>query len=43
VNRFLLIALYYFTKWLVVYAAPNQEAPMVINILLTNVFYLFGA
>jgi len=41
-NRYLLIAMDYFTKWPEVYAIPNQEASTVANALVTNFFCRFG-
>jgi hypothetical protein len=40
-NRYLLIAMDYFTKWPEVYAIPNQEASTVADTLVTN-FCRFG-
>jgi hypothetical protein len=41
-NRYLLIAMNYFTKWREVYAIPNQEASTVAEALVTNFFCRFG-
>jgi hypothetical protein len=41
-NRYLLIAMDYFTKWPEAYAAPNQEASRVSEALVTNFFCCFG-
>jgi transposase InsO family protein len=41
-NRYLLIAMDYFTKWQEVYAIPNQEASTVSEALVTNFFCRFG-
>jgi transposase InsO family protein len=41
-NRYLLIAMDYFTKWPEVYAIPNQEASTVAEALVTNFFCRFG-
>ena len=41
-NRYLLIAMNYFTKWPEVYAIPNQEASTVADTLVTNFFCRFG-
>jgi hypothetical protein len=41
-NRYLLIAMDYFTKWLEAYAIPNQEASTVAEALVTNFFCRFG-
>jgi hypothetical protein len=41
-NRFLLIAMDYFTKWPDVYAIPNQEASTVADFLVNNFFCRFG-
>jgi hypothetical protein len=42
VNRYLLIAMDYFTKWPEVYAIPNEEASTVTEALVTNFFCHFG-
>jgi hypothetical protein len=41
-NRYLLIAMDYFTKWPEVYPIPNQEASTVAENLVTNFFCRFG-
>jgi hypothetical protein len=41
-NRYLLIAMDYFTKWPEAYAIPNQEASTVAEALVTNFFCRFG-
>jgi hypothetical protein len=41
-NRYLLIAMDYFTKWQEVYAVPNQEATTIADALVTNFFCRFG-
>jgi hypothetical protein len=41
-NRYLLIAMDYFTKWPEVYPIPNQEASTVADALVTNIFCRFG-
>ena len=41
-NRYLLVAMDYFTKWPEVYAIPNQEAATVADALVTNLFCRFG-
>jgi transposase InsO family protein len=41
-NRYLLIAMDYFTKWPEAYAIPNQEAATVGEALVTNFFCSFG-
>jgi transposase InsO family protein len=41
-NRYLLIAIDYFTKWPEVYPIPNQEALTVADALVTNIFCRFG-
>jgi hypothetical protein len=41
-NRYLLIAVDYFSKWLEVYAIPIQEASTVADALMTSVFCCFG-
>jgi transposase InsO family protein len=38
----MLIAMDYFTKWLEVYAIPNQEASTIAVTLVTNFFCRFG-
>jgi hypothetical protein len=40
-NRYLLITIYYFTKWPEPYAIPNQEASTVVEVLVTD-FCHFG-
>jgi hypothetical protein len=40
-NRYLLIAMDYFTKWPEVYAIPNQEASTVAEVLVNNFFCRF--
>jgi hypothetical protein len=40
-NRYLLIAMDYFTKWPEAYAIPNQEAATVAEALVTNFFCRF--
>jgi transposase InsO family protein len=41
-NRYLLIAMDYFTKWPEAYALPNQEVSTVAEALVTNFFCRFG-
>ena len=41
-NKYLLIAMDYFTKWPDVYAIPNQEVSTLADALVTNVFCRFG-
>jgi hypothetical protein len=41
-NRYLLIAIDYFTKWPEVYPIPNQEASTMADALVTNLFCRFG-
>ena len=41
-NRYLLLAMDYFTKWPEVYAIPNQEAATVADVLVKNFFCRFG-
>jgi hypothetical protein len=41
-NRYLLIAMDYFTKWPEVYPIPNQEASTVAEALVTNIFCRSG-
>jgi transposase InsO family protein len=41
-NRYLLVAMDYFTKWPEVYAISNQEASTVAEALVTNFFCRFG-
>jgi hypothetical protein len=41
-NRYLLIAMEYFTKWPEVYAIPDQEASTVADVLVTDFFCRFG-
>jgi hypothetical protein len=41
-NRYLLIAMDYFTKWPEVYAIPNQEASTVADALVSSFFCHFG-
>jgi hypothetical protein len=41
-NRYLLIAMEYFTKWPEVYPIPNQEASTIAETLVTNFFCRFG-
>ena len=41
-NRYLLVAMDYFTKWPEVYAIPNQEASTVADVLVNNFFCRFG-
>jgi len=41
-NRYLLIAMDYFTKWPEVYAIPYQEVSTVANALVTNFFCRFS-
>jgi hypothetical protein len=41
-NRYLVIAMDYFTKWPEVYTIPNQEALMVAKVLVTKVFCCLG-
>jgi transposase InsO family protein len=41
-NRYLLVAMDYFTKWLEVYAIPNQEASTVADALVSNFYCRFG-
>jgi hypothetical protein len=40
-NRYLLLAMDYFTKWPEVYAIPNQESSTVADVLVNN-FCRFG-
>jgi hypothetical protein len=40
-NRYLLITVYYFTKWPEACAIPNQEASAVVEMLVTNFFCRF--
>jgi hypothetical protein len=40
-NRYLLIAMDYFTKWSEAYAIPNQEVLTVAEALVTNCFCCF--
>jgi hypothetical protein len=40
-NRYLLIAMDYFTKWLEVYAITNQEASTIAKALVANFFCCF--
>ena len=42
-NRYILIAMNYFTKWPEVYAIPSQEASTVATALVTKFFCRFGA
>jgi hypothetical protein len=41
-NRYVLVAMDYFTKWPEVYANLNQEVSTVADALLTNFFCHFG-
>ena len=41
-NRYLLVAMDYFTKWPEVYAIPNQDASTVPDVLVNNFFCRFG-
>jgi hypothetical protein len=41
-NRYLLVAMDYFTKWLEAYAIPNQEASTIAKALVTNFFCRFS-
>jgi hypothetical protein len=41
-SRYLMFAMDYFTKWLLVYAITNQEALPVVDGLVTNLFCRFG-
>jgi hypothetical protein len=41
-NRYLLIAMDYFTKWTEAYTIPSQEASTVAEALVTNFFCCFG-
>jgi hypothetical protein len=41
-NRYLLIAMDYFTKWPEMYVIPNQEASTIAETLVTNFFCRFG-
>jgi hypothetical protein len=41
-NRYLLVAMDYFTKWPEVYAIPKQEAATVADVLVSNFFCRFG-
>jgi hypothetical protein len=40
-NQYFLIAMDYLTKWPEAYAIPNQEAPTVADVLVTNCFCRF--
>jgi hypothetical protein len=41
-NSYLLIAMYYFTKWPEAYTIPNEEALTIVEILVTNFFCRLG-
>jgi len=41
-NKYILVAIDYFSKWHEVFAIPNQEASTVADILVKNVFSRFG-
>ncbi|UYV63913.1 K02A2.6-like [Cordylochernes scorpioides] len=41
-NKYLLVAMDYFTKWSEVYAIPNQEAATVARVLVDNLICRFG-
>jgi len=41
-NRYLLVAMDYFTKWPEVYAIPNQETSTLADVLVSNFFCRFG-
>jgi hypothetical protein len=41
-NRYLLIAMDYFTKWLEAYVVPSQEASNIEEALVMNFFCRFG-
>jgi len=41
-NRYVLVAMDYFTKWPEVYAIPNQDASTVPDVLVNNFFCRFG-
>lgn len=41
-NRYVVVALDYFTKWLEAVAVPDQEAPIVCEVLIKGMFSHFG-
>jgi transposase InsO family protein len=41
-NRYVLVAMDYFTKWAEAYAIPNQEATTVANKLVNEMFLRFS-
>lgn len=41
-NRYLLVAMDYFSKWPEVYPIPNQEAATVVDVLVENLVCRFG-
>ena len=41
-NKYVLVAMDYFTKWPEAYAIPNQEAITVAQVLVDNMFTRFG-
>ncbi|UYV63465.1 K02A2.6-like [Cordylochernes scorpioides] len=41
-NRYILVAMNYFTKWPEPYAIPNQEATTVAKVLMDNLIFRFG-
>lgn len=41
-NRYILVAMDYFTKWPEAYAVPNQEAETVVDALVEGMFSRFG-
>lgn len=42
-NKYILVAMDYFSKWVEAYAIPNQDAVTVSNILVKELFWRFGA